>query len=77
MNGEDVIKALEQGKTLLNYDDGLRITMENDKIHILSASASICIISKTYKAEKNQLWLNDDYAIRLSTHHLIVMPEDD
>lgn len=74
MNGDDAIKVLEQGKTLVNYRDGLHITMENDKIFVRSANADLCIVASIFKAEKNQLWI-EDYTVRLGTNHLIVLPE--
>ena len=77
MNGDDAIKALEQGKTLVNYKDGLTITMENDKIFVGSANADLCIVAKTFMAERTQIWLNDNYSVRLGTAHLIVLPEEE
>ena len=77
MNGDDAIKALEQGKTLVNYREGLRISMEDGKIFVGSVNADLCMVAKTFKAEKTQIWLNDNYSVRLGTAHLIILPVEE
>lgn len=77
MNGDDAIKALEQGKTLVDYNNGLKVNMENDKIFVITSNADLCIVAKTFTAEKTQIWLNDNYTVRLGTMHLIVLPEEE
>lgn len=77
MKAEDAIKLINEGKTLVNYRDGVKIKKDDDSYIITSSYADLVIVVKTVEAEKNSIWGDDNYAIRLTTSSMIVLPEEE
>jgi len=68
---------MDEGMTLVSYKDGMKINKNNDGRYVItSATCDTVILLDLYKAEGYQIW-GKEYAVRMSTANLVVMPEDD
>ena len=76
MDAEQAIRLMDEGNTLVNYKDGVRIKKNGEGYIIMSANADTVIIFDLYKTDRNQIW-GKDYAIRFSTSNMVVLPEED
>ena len=77
MKAEEAIRLIDEGRTLVNYKDGVSIKKDGDNYIIASSYFDLVIILKTVRAENDHIWVGDNYAVRLTTSSMIVLPEEE